>query len=126
VPGDSLGTAGPQDEKISEPPQSADTPQVTGALPPCCHGVEPSGAVPLALHTEQRRVIEAWDALGPDGLPQYDELALLWTKKPGKSTTAGGLVVTELVGGLEGERDGDPTCRSRAAHCLPLANDHRA
>lgn len=61
--------------------------------------------VPMVLHGEQRRIVEAWDAIGPDGLPEYDEYALLWIKKAAKSTTAAGLVLTELAGGMESDRE---------------------
>jgi hypothetical protein len=61
--------------------------------------------VPLKLHAEQARVVAAWDARGDDGLPLYDEYALLWIKKAAKSTTAAGLVLAELVGGPESDRE---------------------
>lgn len=62
--------------------------------------------VPLTLHPEQRRLLEAYDERDPaTGLPRYPELAALWLKKAGKSATAGGLVLAELVGGREPDRE---------------------
>ena len=61
--------------------------------------------VPLVLHPPQRQLIEAWDAVGPDGLPRYAELAAIWLKKLGKSTMDGGFGIAELVGGREPDRE---------------------
>ena len=53
--------------------------------------------VPLALHVEQKRLLDAWDATDPAGLPLFPEVLEAWIKKAGKSTTAGGLALRELV-----------------------------
>jgi hypothetical protein len=63
----------------------------------------PSG--PLALHAEQQRIIRAWDQLDASGRPAFDDLCLFWLKKTGKSTTAAGLTITELVAGTEHDRE---------------------
>jgi hypothetical protein len=54
--------------------------------------------VPMALHPAQGALIGAFDTRGEDGLPTYPEVAALWIKKAGKSTTGGGLVIAELLG----------------------------
>lgn len=59
---------------------------------------------PLVLHPEQERVLDAWDQV-EGGRYVYDELGLLWAKKCGKSTTIAGLVIAELVGGAEPDRE---------------------
>ena len=52
----------------------------------------------LAFHPAQQALIDAYDERGADGLPRYTEVAALWLKKAGKSTTGGGLVLAELLG----------------------------
>ena len=61
--------------------------------------------VPLTLHSEQARVIAAWDTLAPTGLPVYTELLLSWIKKAGKSATVAGLGLCELVAGADADRE---------------------
>jgi hypothetical protein len=57
--------------------------------------------VPLVFHAEQARLINAFDARDPvTGAWVYDECALLWMKKSGKSETCAGLVLTELIGNV--------------------------
>lgn len=60
---------------------------------------------PVTLYPEQQRLVEAWDAIGADGRPLYDELVCYWGKKSGKSTTVAGLTLHELVSGRESDRE---------------------
>jgi phage terminase large subunit-like protein len=56
------------------------------------------GLSPMVLYPEQRSLIAAAAARDGNGAPLYDELAALWIKKAGKSETAGGLIIAELIG----------------------------
>lgn len=62
--------------------------------------------VPMALHSEQERSLSVWDEIDPlTGLPRFLWLHADWLKKTGKSTTAGGLALKELVAGTEPDRE---------------------
>jgi hypothetical protein len=60
---------------------------------------------PLVFHGPQSDLIDAFDAVDADGEFRYDEFAALWVKKAGKSETGGGLIIAELVGGTEPDRE---------------------
>jgi hypothetical protein len=60
----------------------------------------------LQLHAAQLAALDAWDLLDPQtGLPVYDAHLWAWIKKAGKSATAGGLVLKELVDGIGEDRE---------------------